>query len=151
MESNQVEAWKRIKNAGTVSMVRGWLGIVVATGILLVGILFIAIPFDIPVEGDSGGPPLPLPSAVMGVIFVIAVIISLPFSVLDIIAGIKLRKPVPQPKNWLLYTLVVGILGATSIVGIVQIVFSWLALNTAHYIEDGAKVEPQASDTIKTL
>ncbi len=146
MESNQVEAWKRIKNAGTVSLVRGWISIVVLAVWLIVGILFIAMPFDIPGEPGEA----PLPSAFLGVIFVIISILSLPFSVLDIIAGIKLRKPVPQPMNWLLYTFASGVLVATSIPGIIQIVFSVLALNMSHFTKNGAKTEHHSGDENKS-
>jgi hypothetical protein len=127
----QLEAWKRVRHAGTVALVFGWIGIVATVLVVIGSILLITFNFEIP--SDDGEP---LPSWVVGVfLLVFFLVFSLPFAIVDIIAGIKLRKPIPRPRGWLIYLVVVGALGAGSIAGILELIFSILALSSLHEIE----------------
>lgn len=132
MTTQQTEAWKRVRSAGTVNLVVGILMLIMTLIFILISIILIVANFDIP--GDPGE--APLPSAVPGVILLVAFLFfSLPIAIVDIIAGVKLRKPVPKPKGWVIYTVVAGALGAGSITGILQLIFGILALSSSHELE----------------
>lgn len=132
MTTQQTEAWKRVRSAGTVNLVVGILMLIMTLIFILISIILIVANFDIP--GDPGE--APLPSAVLGVILLVAFLFfSLPIAIVDIIAGVKLRKPVPKPKGWVIYTVVAGALGAGSITGILQLIFGILALSSSHDLE----------------
>lgn len=132
MTTQQTEAWKRVRNAGTVNLIIGILGIIGFVILFVIAMILIVANFEIP--GDAGE--APLPSAVLGVIFIIiALVLLLPFGIVDIIAGVKMRKPVPHPKGWIIYTIVIGALNAGSIPGIIQLVFGILALSSSSDLE----------------
>lgn len=132
MKKEQIEAWKRVRNAGTVSLIFGWLGIAGTVILVLLGIVFMAI--NTPIEGSTGDPAIS--SVVYGVMFVVlALIFVLPISIVQIVAGVKLRKPIARPKGWVIFVVVVGALSVTSLGGILELIFGVLALSTLHTIE----------------
>lgn len=132
MATQQTEAWKRVRSAGTVNLVVGILTLIIALIFIIISIILIIANFDIP--GDPGE--APLPSAVLGVLLLVFFLVfSVPIAIVDIVAGVKLRKPVPKPKGWVIYTVVVGALGAGSITGILQLIFGILALSSSHELE----------------
>lgn len=133
MTTQQTEAWKRVHSAGTVNLIVGILTLVLAVIFILISIGLVIANFDIP--SDNGG--APLPSAVLGVILLVFFLIfSLPIAIINIVAGVKLRKPVPKPRGWIIYTVVVGAIGAGSITGILQLIFGILALSSSHELEN---------------
>ena len=136
MKSEQIEAWKRVRNAGTVSLIFGWLGIAGVVILVLLGIIFLAINTPIESTNSYGSGTESISSVVYGIIFlVLALVVLLPVSILKIVAGIKLRKPIANPKGWIIFVVVVGALGFTSISGILELIFGVLALSTLHTIE----------------
>lgn len=130
MENKKIAAWKSVRNAGTVSLVAGWLGIAGGFLLFILGLIFSIANFSIP--SDTGSP---MPSIVLGIIFIVAALLTLAFSVLYIIAGMKLRKPIANPKGWIIFVVVMGALGLTSIIGILLLIFGILALTSLHEIE----------------
>lgn len=134
MKQEQIDAWKRVRHAGTVAMVFGWLGIVGVVFFILLGVLFLALNTPIPTSSYNSSETIP--SVVYGVIFiVVALVFVLPISIVEIVAGFKLRKPVANPKGWIIFLIVIGALGITSIPGIFELIFGVLALSTLHVIE----------------
>lgn len=132
MTTQQTEAWKRVRSAGTVNLVVGILGVIMALIFILISIILILANFEIP--GDPGE--APMPSWVLGgILLFFFLVFSLPVSIFNIVAGVKLRKPVSKPKGWIIYTVVVGALGAGSITGILQLIFGILALSSSHDLE----------------
>jgi hypothetical protein len=131
MEQKKIAAWKNVRNAGTVSLVTGWLGVASAIFVLIAGLIFAIANYSIP--SDTGGEPFP--SAVLGIIFIVLSIFVAAFSVIYIVAGIKLRKPIAKPKGWLIFIVVMGALSLTSILGILLLVFGILGLSSYHEIE----------------
>lgn len=132
MTTQQTEAWKKVRTAGTVNLVVGILGVIMALIFILISIILILANFEIP--GDPGE--APMPSWVLGgILLFFFLVFSLPVSIINIVAGAKLRKPVPKPKGWIIYTVVVGALGAGSITGILQLIFGILALSSSHELE----------------
>jgi hypothetical protein len=71
-----------------------------------------------------------------GVVLLVITPFALIISILDIVAGVKLRKPIDNPKGWIIYTIVVGALALTSITGILQLIFGILAINSLHESEN---------------
>jgi hypothetical protein len=134
MEDRKLAAWKNVRNAGTVSLVAGWLSVAGGIIFFILGLIFAIANFSIP--SDSGGEPLP--SIVLGIIIIFASLLVLIFAVLYIVAGMKLRKPVANPRGWVIFTVVMGALGLSSIIGILMLIFGILALTSLHEIE-GAK------------
>lgn len=134
MTTQQTEAWKRVRSAGTVNLVVGILGIIMAVIFILISVVLILANFEIP--GDPGE--APMPSWILGgMLLFFFLVFSLPISIVNIISGVKLRKPVPKPRGWIIYTVVVGALGAGSITGILQLIFGILALGSSHELEAG--------------
>ena len=132
MTTQQTEAWKRVRNAGTVNLVVGIITLIMVIIFVLISIILIVANFDIPSDDGSA----PLPSAVLGVLLLFFFLVfSLPIAIVDIIAGVKLRKPIPKPRGCVIYTVVVGALGAGSITGILQLIFGILALSSSHELE----------------
>lgn len=131
MTDRQLEAWKKVRTVGTINLVIGIIWLVFTVLATLGSLVLIIGNFSIP--SDSGPP---TPSIVFGIILlVITIIIFLPFTILSIISGVKLRKPIANPRGWLIYTIVVGVLGIQSISGIIQLIFGILALGTISDIE----------------
>lgn len=131
MEDRKLAAWKNVRNAGTVSLVAGWLSVAGGIVLFILGLIFAIANSSIP--SDNGGEPLP--SIVLGVIIIFAALLVLVIAVLYIIAGMKLRKPVDNPRGWVIFVVVMGALGLTSIFGILMLVFGILALTSLHDIE----------------
>jgi hypothetical protein len=131
MTDRQLDTWKKVRTVGTVNLVIGIIWLVFTLLAILGSLVLIIANFSIP--NDSGPP---TPSNVVGIILiVITIIFLLPFAILNIISGIKLRKPIANPKGWLIYTIVVGVIGIQSITGIIQLIFGILALGTLSDIE----------------
>ncbi len=136
MTDSQTLAWKRVRNAGTVSLIVGILSLVGVVFLVGLGILFFAINQNITPTNCYGSGCEPIPSAVYGVIFIVlAILFLLPIGIVDIIAGVKLRKPIPKPKGWIIYVVVIGALGISSITGILMLIFGVLGLATLHEVE----------------
>ncbi len=132
MTTQQTEAWKRVRSAGTVNLVVGIITLIMALIFILISIVLIVANFNIP--SDDGGEPMP--SWVLGgILLFFLLVFSLPIAIVDIVAGVKMRKPVPKPRGWVIYTVVVGALGAGSITGILQLIFGILALSSSHDLE----------------
>ncbi len=131
MTDRQLDTWKKVRTVGTVNLVIGIIWLVFTLLAILGSLVLIIANFSIP--NDSGPP---TPSYVVGIILIIITIIFLlPFAILNIISGIKLRRPITNPKGWLIYTIVVGVIGIQSITGIIQLIFGILALGTLSDIE----------------
>ncbi len=131
MTAQQTEAWKRVRNAGTVNLIIGILTLIGFVIFFIIAMALIVANFEIP--GDPGE--APMPSWVMGAIFMFVSLFLLPVGIVDIIAGVKMRKPVPKPKGWIIYTVVMGAINAGSIPGILQLIFGILALSSSHDLE----------------
>ena len=132
MTTQQTEAWKRVRAAGTVNLIVGIIMLIMSIIFILISLGLIIANFEIP--SDNGGEPMP--SWVLGgILLVVFMVFSLPLAIVNIIAGSKLRKPVPKPKGWIIYTVVVGAFGAGSITGILQLIFGILALSSSHELE----------------
>lgn len=131
MTTQRADAWKKVRSAGTVNLVVGIIEVIGTVFFILIAIFLIIINTDIPSEDGA-----PLPSSVLGIILlVVGVIFLAPLAILDIVAGVKMRKPVPRPKGWVIYTIVVGVVGISSITGILQTIFGILALTSLSDIE----------------
>lgn len=145
MKHEQLEAWKRVRNAGTVALVFGWLGIALSVFLVLLSVLFFAINTPIETTSTYGSATESVPSFVYGLLFlVIALVFILPFSIIDIVAGTKLRKPIAKPRGWIIYLIVIGALSVTSLGGVLELIFGILALSSLHTI-DGTEPPKQLS------
>jgi heme/copper-type cytochrome/quinol oxidase subunit 2 len=136
MDSHQTEAWKRVKNAGTVNIVVGWIGVAFCVPILVLALIFIVANFPIT---DSDGSSMP--SWVLGVIFaVVCLVFMLPVSIVNVISGVKLRNQTPSFKGWLIYSIIIGAINTTSLLtlipGVLQMVFAIIAISSSHLIAD---------------
>lgn len=140
MTDKQIEAWKKVRTVGTINLVVGIVFLVIAILVMIGSLVLIIGNFSIP--NDSGPP---TPSIDLGLILLaIIVIFLLPFTILNIISGKKLRQPVANPRGWLIYTIIVGVLGIQSITGILQLIFAIMALGTLSDI-DGTQPPEQIS------
>lgn len=130
MQKRQLAAWKNVRNAGTTSLIFGWLGVAIGVLLLIGGIILSLINFEIPSEsGDT------LPSVALGVMLIIISIFVFILSILQVVAGSKLRKPVAKPKGWLIFVVVMGVIEISSLSGILLLVFGIIALSTIREID----------------
>lgn len=138
MTSQQAEALNRVRAAGLTNLVIGWIGIGFCS---LVAVLAVFFTFaNYPIHNNDGTTTASWPIALgFGLIIIL---VFLPFAVVNVISGVKLRKPDPRPYGWLVYSIVagaVGIVGAfftgifTMIPGLIQLVLAILAISTVSH------------------
>ncbi len=145
MTTQQIEAWKKVRNAGTVSLIVGIISLVLSVIWLFLAILILAIaPQVTTTASTSGSLGDQTVLVIYGFVFLVVAILSIPLGIIDIVAGVKLRKPIAKPKGWIIYVVVIGALGVGSITGILMLVFGILALTGLHDIEG---IEPPAITT----
>jgi hypothetical protein len=130
MNQKKLSAWKNIRNAGTVSLVAGWLSVVGVVILAAMGIFLIII--NSPVSSNDGND---VPSSVFGIIILFFALLALVIAVLHIVGGTKLRKPIANPKGWLIFLIVMGALGIGNIIGILTLIFGIIGLTSYSNIE----------------
>jgi hypothetical protein len=129
-----MHAWKKVKTAGTVSLVVGILKLLAVLPALLLGFLFL-FAGTLSDAGATFSSEDQAISLVYAVVLFIGVPLLIIFGIIDIVAGNKLRKPIANPRGWLIYTIVVGALGISTLTGILQLIFGILAVSSIHEIE----------------
>lgn len=134
MESKQMHAWKKVKTAGTVSLVVGILKLLAVLPALLLAFLFLFAG-----TLSDVGTTFSSEEQTVYLVYAVALFIGVPlliiFGIIDIVAGNKLRKPIANPRGWLIYTIVIGALGISTLTGILQLIFGILAVSSIHEIE----------------
>lgn len=133
MTNEQKESWKKIRNAGTASLVIGFFEISIYTLLLILAVFMIILDTQVQTGDNSVDT---VSSSVIGVILLCLVLILLSFSILNIIAGIKLRKPIENPKGWIIYLIVVGAFKFTTLQGIIELIFGIIAYSSLSTIKD---------------
>lgn len=133
MTNKQKEAWKKIRNAGTASLIIGCLEVGIYTLLLLLGVFLIILDTQVQTGDNSVDT---VSSVVLGLILLCVALVLLSFSIVNIIAGIKLRKPVSNPKGWVVYLIVIGALRFTSLQGIIELIFGIIAYLSLSDIEE---------------
>jgi len=127
-------AWKKVKTAGTVSLVVGILKLLTALPALLLAFLFLFAG-----TLSDAGTTFSSEDQAVYLVYAVALFIGVPlliiFGIIDIVAGNKLRKPIANPRGWLIYTIVIGALGISTLTGILQLIFGILAVSSIHEIE----------------
>ncbi len=144
MTESQIAAWNRVRNAGTVNLIVGWLGVGVTVIALIISMILIIANYPI-ANGDSAADGT-TPSWVFGLVVGLAFLIFfLPFAIVNIISGVKLRKQVKSYKGWLIYSIVAAGLGLTSfstmIPAILQLVFAIIALSGSHVLDESIRAQ----------
>lgn len=135
MTNEQQEAWRRVRNAGMVLLIYAWIGAVVCALLALGAFALMIANIQIP-NSENGDPSLGTTSSIwFGVLLLAVVIMVVPFVIANFIGAKRLRQPVANPRGWLIYMIVCGALGATSINGIIELIFAILALSSLHSID----------------
>ena len=129
METKKEIINSKVKTLGTINIVVGILSIFSTVIMAILGIAFLLLS-SLPNAGEDKSI-----LVIYGVILLVFSPIALIISILDIVAGVKLRKPLKNPKGWIIYTIVVGALALTSITGILQLIFGILAITSLHESE----------------
>ena len=149
MTNQQIEAWKRVHNAGTLLLVYAWIGAVISIILFVVAIVLMAINAQIP-NSENGDPSTGTTSSIWfgAILLAVVLIFIVPFVVVNFIGAKRLRQPIAKPRGWLIYMIVCGALSATSINGILELIFAILALTSLHEIEG---VQPPALEQLNQL
>lgn len=140
MSAEQQEALKKISNTGTVMIIAGVFGIFYAMVVGLMSLVFFIAPPSSTSSYSSSSDAVA--AVVFGVVFLVLALVSLVFAIVNIIAGVKLRKPSVKSKGWVIYSIVAGVLIILAgglpgwVVGILVVVFATMALGSFGILAD---------------
>lgn len=124
--SGQQEAWGKIKTLGTITLINGIIDIFAFLILMLFTILMFMINGDVPIDETTGET---IPSSVLGALLLVFAVIVLVLAVINIIAGIKLRKPVERPKGWVVCAIILAVVGGGNVLAILQLIFGIFAFS----------------------
>lgn len=130
MDKNKLKAWKNVKNAGIASLVIGWIYVGFAIICLMLAIYTLNISNSDPIYYPPGF----ITAKMISTWLLIGTPILITYAILQIIAGNKLKKPIANPKKWLITLIVLGAL-SFNLMGIITLVFSIIAISSYKDIE----------------